>query len=137
MKRTLVSLLFILTLGGIAHAQTPDTTGKKPQKPDPTKQAVRQLRMLQKQLNLTDDQVTQMQVILIHRDVTLDSLRNNPSGDNRSTGRARRDINMDAEQKINTILTADQKPLYQQWKQQQREKMMEKRQMSAQPQPNP
>jgi Spy/CpxP family protein refolding chaperone len=137
MKRSLVSLLFILTLGGIAHAQTSDSTGKQHQKPDPTKQAVNQLRMLQKQLNLTDDQVTQMQVILIHRDVALDSLRNNPSGDRRSNGRARRTINLDADQKINSILTADQKPLYQQWKDQQREKMMEKRQMSAQPQPNP
>jgi len=92
-----------------------------------TKQAVRQLKMLQQQLDLTEDQVTQMQVILIHRDIALDSIRNNPSGDSRSNGRARREINQDADQKINTLLTADQKPLYAQWKEQQKEKMMEKR----------
>ena len=53
-----------------------------------------------------------MQVILIHRDVALDSLRNNPSSDRQ----ARRSINREADQKINELLTADQKPLYAQWK---------------------
>ena len=133
MKRSLSLLIFALGLCLATHAQTPDSAGSQPQKPNPTKQAVRQLKMLQQQLNLTEDQVTQMQVILITRDVTLDSLRNNPSGDRRSEGRARREINHTADQKINDLLTADQKPLYEQWKKQQREKMMEKRQQTTQP----
>jgi Spy/CpxP family protein refolding chaperone len=140
MKRPLGLLIFALSFGLISFAQTTDTTGGLPKKPDPTKQAVRQLKMLQQQLNLTEDQVTQMQVILIHRDVVLDSIRQSTAGgngDRRSNGRARREINQDADQKINALLTADQKPLYQQWKQQQREKLMEKRQMNGQPQPAP
>jgi len=142
MKRPLGLLIFALSCGLISYAQTTDTTVGLPKKPDPTKQAVHQLKMLQQQLNLTEDQVTQMQVILIHRDVALDSIRqsNQAAGglaDRRSNGRARREINQDADQKINALLTADQKPLYQQWKQQQREKMMEKRQTNGQPQPTP
>ena len=127
MKRSLSILIFALGLGLAASAQTTDTTNQQPKKPNPTKQAVRQLKMLQQQLNLTEDQVTQMQVILIHRDVTLDSLRNNPTNDRRTDGRARREVNRDADQKINDLLTADQRPLYAQWKEQQKEKMMEKR----------
>ena len=120
MKRSLSLLIFILSLGLTLHAQSVDTTGAPPKKTNPAKQAVRQLKMLQQQLNLTEDQVTQMQVILIQRDVALDSLRNNPSGDRHSNGHARRSINQDTDQKINALLTADQKPLYQQWKQTQR-----------------
>lgn len=117
MKRSL-SLIFALGLGLILHAQTPDSAGPQPKKPNPAKQAVRQLKMLQQQLDLSEEQVTQLQVILINRDIALDSIRHNPSGDRRSDGRARREINHEADQKINALLTADQKPLYQQWKQQ-------------------
>ena len=132
MKRSL-AILFTLSLGLTLHAQTADTAAMPVKKPNPTKQAVHQLKMLQQQLNLSEDQVTQMQVILIQRDVALDSLRNNPSGDRRSDGRTRRGINQVADQKINTLLTADQRPLYLQWKQQQREKYLEKRQGISQP----
>jgi protein CpxP len=130
MKRSLGFIVLCISLVGlnvVAHAQTPDTTGTQPKKVNPAKQAVRQLKMLQQQLNLTDDQVTQMQVILIHRDIALDSIRNNPSGDRKSDGRARRGINQDADGKINSLLTADQKPLYEQWKQEQREKFSARR----------
>jgi len=135
MKRSFSLLILTLSLGLTLHAQTTDTTGTPVKRPNPTKQAVRQLKTLQQQLNLTEDQVTQMQVILIQRDVALDSLRNNPSGDRRSTGRARRGINQDADQKINALLTASQKPLYQQWKQQQHEKLMDKRQAAKPAEP--
>jgi Spy/CpxP family protein refolding chaperone len=133
MKRSLSLLISTLCLGLTLHAQSTDTTVFPAKKPNPAKQAVHQLKMLQQQLNLSEDQVTQLQVILIQRDVALDSLRNNPSGDHRSDGRTRRGINQNADQKINAMLTADQRPLYQQWKQQQREKYLEKRQGNPQP----
>src|ERR1700754_2845290 len=99
MKRSLAFIIFFVGLNIITHAQIPDTTGIQPKKVNPAKQAVKQLKMLQQQLNLTDDQVTQMQVILINRDVALDSIRNNPSGDRKSDGRTRRGINQDADKK--------------------------------------
>lgn len=127
MKRSLGILIIALGLGLATAAQTTDTTTLPTKKPNPTKQAVRQLKMLQQQLKLSEDQVTQMQVILIHRDVTLDSLRNNPTADRHADGRARRQVNKQADQQINDLLTPDQRPLYAQWKEQQKEKLMEKR----------
>ena len=131
MKRSLGFILFVVGLHLITHGQTPDTSRQQPQKPSPTKQAAHQLKTLQQQLNLTEDQVVQLQVILINRDVALDSLRqSNPAGNNgdrRANGRVRRDINRNADQQILSLLTTEQKPLYQQWKEEQKEKLMEKR----------
>lgn len=113
------------------HAQTSpyDSTTQAPPKPkpDPTKQAARQLKNLEQQLHLTQDQVLQLQVILINRNVSIDSLRNNPSADPRTQTRARRQINQMAELQINALLTDEQKTRYQQWKQQQRDRAMERR----------
>jgi hypothetical protein len=127
MKR---SLLLILLFTGLhtLHAQTPDTTlqpGLK--KPDPAKRAARQLRMLENQLHLTQDQVLQIQVILITETVALDSIRNNQSGP-RSDNRARREVLKDADSQIMPLLTDQQKQLYQQWKAQQKQRMMQRRQ---------
>lgn len=146
MKRSIGFIIFVLGLHILilpeTSAQTPDSTSRNQQRPNPTKQAVRQLKMLQKQLNLTEDQVLQLQVILINRDVALDSIRRSThaAGGNanpHSDGRTRREVNRDADQKINALLTEEQKPVYQQWKQQMREKAREKRQLGAQPQPAP
>jgi hypothetical protein len=140
MKRSLGFIVFLVGLNILVHAQAPDTTRQHPQIPSPAKQAAHQLKMLQQQLNLNDDQVVQLQVILINRDAALDSIRRSklPAGgpaDPRADGRARRAINQAADQKINSMLTPEQIPLYQQWKQQQREKLMEKRLQATQPQP--
>ena len=93
MKRSIGFIIFVVGLGVLAHAQTPDTTGQPGKMLSPTRQAAHQLKMLQNQLNLDEDQVTQLQVILINRDVALDSIRNNPSGDAKADGRSRREIN--------------------------------------------
>lgn len=151
-------LLFALSLSSLLKAQTPDPSvgplapsvlGARPTstqqargpKDSATKRAVHQLKMLEKQLHLNEDQVLQLQVILINRDIAMDSIARRPSvgpvappdsgraSDFRRTdGQARRSIQQDADQKINALLTDDQKPLYQQWKQQQKQKMQEKRQ---------
>jgi hypothetical protein len=129
MKRTLLLILLVAGFHTLVPAQTPDTTlqpGLK--KPDPVKRASRQLRMLENQLHLTQDQVLQVQVILITETVSLDSIRNNPSGNPRSDNRARRGILQDADRQITALLTDQQKPLYEQWKAQQRQKMMQRRQ---------
>ena len=111
------------------RAQTPDTTlpQSAQRKASPTRQAARQLKTLEQQLHLTQDQVLQLQVILINRDIAMDSLRNNPSVDHRGESHTRRGIIQTADQQINSLLTADQKPLYQQWKQAQRDKAMQRR----------
>ena len=119
MKRLVFFVLFTVSLYTLANAQTPDPyTHAQSQTPkdSATKRAVRQLRMMEKQLHLNEDQVLQLQVILINRDVAMDSVQHNPSGDRRTDGHAKRSIQQDADQKINAILTDDQKTLYEQWK---------------------
>jgi hypothetical protein len=129
MKRSVLLILLAAGLHTLAHAQTTDTTiHPGALKPDPAKRAARQLRMLENQLHLTQDQVLQLQVILITETVALDSIRNNPSGNIRSDNRARRSILKDADSQIMPLLTDQQKQLYQQWKTQQRQKMMQRRQ---------
>ena len=133
MKRTLLLILLVAGFHTLVQAQTPDTTvqpGLK--KPDPVKRAGRQLRMLENQLHLTQDQVLQVQVILITKTVSMDSLENHPSGNPRSDNRARRGVQQDADRQITALLTDQQKPLYEQWKAQQRQKMMQRRQNNNQ-----
>lgn len=122
--RSLLLIFFTGCLHSLAGAQTPDTTGPKPTAPKitATQRAAQQLKRLEKQLHLTADQVLQLQVILINRDVAMDSVRQNSTGVRKNDARARRGIQQDADAKINALLTDDQKPLYQQWKQQQRAK---------------
>jgi hypothetical protein len=133
MMRSLLLIFLTLYLYSTAGAQTADSTTAKP-KITAAKRAAQQLKRLEKQLHLTQDQVLQLQVILINRDVAMDSLRKNspggppssrpghPSDLRPSDNRARRRIQQDADDQINALLTDEQKPLYEQWKQQQRTK---------------
>jgi len=145
MKQIVLFALLTLSLHAIVNAQTPDpyTPINQPHSKDSaTKRAVRQLKTLEKRLHLNEDQVLQLQVILINRDVAMDSVaRRQPVGPaappgsgrasdfRRTDNRARRSIQQDADQMVNAILTDDQKTLYQQWKQEQKEKMQLRRQM--------
>jgi hypothetical protein len=135
MKQFLLFLLCTLFLHTLVKAQSVDPyTPRQPQqqprtpKDSATKRAARQLKTLSRALNLNEDQVLQLQVILINRDIVMDSLFHNPSGNQRSDGQARRSVQQDADQKINAILTDDQKALYQQWKQQQIDKARQRKQ---------
>jgi Spy/CpxP family protein refolding chaperone len=58
----------------------------------------------------------------------MDSLRNNPSGNQRTDSRSRRAVLQNADSQIMPLLTDQQKQLYQQWKAQQKQRMMQKRQ---------
>lgn len=158
MKQIVLCALLTLSLHTIANAQTPDAQPSvgpaaphflgrpsdfRPHSKDSaTKRAVRQLKTLENRLRLNEDQVLQLQVILINRDVAMDSVaRRQPVGPaappgsgrasdfRRTDNRARRSIQQDADQKINAILTDDQKTLYQQWKEEQKQKMQLRRRM--------
>jgi hypothetical protein len=73
--------------------------------------------MMQKKLNLNQDQVIKLRMILLTLNVSLDSLRSNPSADKKANKQARRAINQDADGKIYALLTTDQQVAYAQWKQ--------------------
>jgi hypothetical protein len=122
MMRILLLAGFGLLAFSYAEAQNQDSSLPIRPKTPPTQQAARQLKNLEKQLHLTQDQVLELQVILINRDVAMDSLRNSPSTGGHSVARTRQSIRQQADRQIDSLLTNDQKVLYQQWKQQQKER---------------
>src|SRR5579871_3559990 len=129
MKKTLLLLAFATGAVLSVQAQTTDTTTDPgytaaPGKPivSPTQRAARQLTVLQKKLNLNQDQVINLRMVLLNLNVSLDSLRNNPSGDKKSDNKARRAVTQDADGKIYAILTTDQQVAYSKWKQEQQMK---------------
>ncbi|HVS98815.1 MAG TPA: hypothetical protein VHE54_20140 [Puia sp.] len=134
MMRLVLLGLLCITFCTITRAQTAsDTTVPQSaqRKPSPARQAARQLKSLEKQLRLSQDQVLRMQVILINRDVAMDSLRNQAAGNGRGKGSSRRAIQQQTDRQIDSLLTEDQKPLYRQWKQQQRDRAKQRRLQAA------
>lgn len=130
MKKILFSA-FLLGLVTFSQAQTTDSTGSNPpviggrgrggrQPGTPTERAARQLTVLQKRLNLSQEQVQQVRMILIDRAAAIDSLQQHPSGQRRADNQARKAVADQIDQRINDLLTDDQKKLYQQWKDEQR-----------------
>ena len=122
-------------LSGAAHAQTGDVMDSSKlemgsdgaKKVSPTKRASRQLMVLQEKLNLSAEQVQQVNMILITRASAMDSVKASSTGNRRGNFKAARKIQQDADQQINDLLTDDQKKLYQQWKDTQKEQRRNKR----------
>jgi hypothetical protein len=126
MKQSLLLLALLLGIARPGYAQTADSTTdpgyeSSPQKQvvSPTVKAAHQLNVLQKKLNLNQDQVIRLRMVLLNFNVALDSLRTNPSPDKRANNQARRAITQDADGKIYAVLTTDQQVAYAQWKQEQ------------------
>ena len=120
MKKSLLqSSLLLLALGtaGASFAQTPDQTPQAPptapsaipeKQPNPNHQA----KELSKKLGLSPDQAAQLEPILADRDQKIEALNANTSLDPKSMRQQRRAINVDADQKVNAILTPAQQQQY-------------------------
>jgi hypothetical protein len=136
MKKVLLLLALAAATACPALAQTGDSTSDPgytaaaPKKVmSPTERAAHQLNVLQQKLNLNQDQVIQLRMILLNLNVSLDSLRSNPPGDKKTENKARRTITQEADGKTYALLTVEQQLLYAQWKNEQKQKAMEKRLM--------
>jgi protein CpxP len=141
MKRFIIILTIIAGMNGAILAQTADSTQQQPsrtnvmQKGTPTKRAIHQLKVLQEKLNLNEDQVDQVHMVLMNQAISLDSLKTNPSGNPKADRKSRREIVQEADQKINALLTDDQRKLYQQWKDDQKAQRMQKLNAAGTPPP--
>lgn len=136
MKKSIALLILLIGIQGWLYAQSADTTASEdpgftagtPKKPvSPTERAARQLTILQKKLNLDEDQVARLRLILLRQNIALDSIRSNPSGDAKADNKARKAINQEADGRTYALLTLDQQLLYAQLKIEQRQKAMERR----------
>ena len=123
MKRFILSSALVLSLSSpfalhsVAQAPaTPpappsDTQGPPPgghgghrHPPDPHREAT----MLSKRLNLTPDQTTRLEPILVDRQSRIDSVRSNTSLDEKSRHQQMRSIQEDTQTKLASVLTPDQ-----------------------------
>jgi Spy/CpxP family protein refolding chaperone len=86
-----------------------------------------QLAELQKRLNLTDEQIAQIEPIMTNAREKMQELRQNSSGDRREMRSQIRAIIQERDQKIEEILTDSQKAEYDKYIQEQREQIMNRR----------
>jgi hypothetical protein len=113
-------------------AQSTDTTqllSKTPQ--SPAMRAAHRLTTLTKQLSLNEGQVEKIRSILADATVSLDSLRNHPSGQRRQDAQTRRGVAQDTDAKISAVLNNDQRAKYQLLKEEQRQKRKGKKGLPA------
>ncbi|MHB8208888.1 hypothetical protein [Mucilaginibacter sp.] len=107
MKKFLLMCCFVIGITAASHAQ-----GGNRMSPEDRAKA------MQTQLKLTDDQTTQITAILKTSAAKRDSIKN--AGGDRE---AMRPVMMEANQKIQAILTPDQQTAYKQWMADMRAKM--------------
>jgi protein CpxP len=121
-------------------AQTTDSTQQGSKTPaSPAMRAAHRLTTLTKQLRLNENQVEKIRSILADATVSLDSLRNHPTGQRRQDGQARRGVAQDTDAKISAVLSNDQRAKYELLKEEQRQKRKGKKglQSDADSSPNP
>jgi hypothetical protein len=132
MQRSILLLagLVIIVLSG--HTQILDSAGQYPagRRMQPTQRAVRQLTLLQQRLHLDQDQVLRLNPVLLAETIALDSLRDHPTGDPKADGLSRRNILHDTDVRIYSELDENQQVQYVLWKQEQRIKNLERRQLT-------
>jgi hypothetical protein len=142
MKSILLLLTFAMGLHSLIHAQSTDSSlydspvrsgmtqqGTPVPKKSPPQRAAQQLKVLANKLNLDQGQVVQLRMILLNRVIALDSINNNPSGDPKADGQARKAINQETDGRIYGLLNTDQQLQYAQWKQEQKQKAEERKRL--------
>ncbi|HXB93263.1 MAG TPA: hypothetical protein VNU72_13280 [Puia sp.] len=124
-RRITLLIAFFIGMLGFARAQSTDSLpgySAAARQPSPQKKAAHQLVVLQKQLDLTQDQVMQVRILLLNQAISLDSLKTNASGNKKSDRYDHRKIAQSTDQQIKSLLTDDQKKRYDAWKAEQKQK---------------
>lgn len=114
MKKLLLLLVLLSCLNTLTQAQrkTSLTADQK---------AARAAKTLQKQLNLTPDQVTKVTGIYSHRATQLDSIKQNAG--QKGNGKKRKAIAEDTQTELNAVLTPGQQQQYAAWKEMKKQKL--------------
>ena len=101
MKKFLLILSFITGLTAIANAQFIQKS--------PEQRAAHMTKVLQKRLNLTQDQASKINSAFLTRATRMDSLKNNPSTDKKLNQLTRRDITLSTQRQVVDVLNNDQR----------------------------
>lgn len=106
MKKILMTIALIAGFGLLANAQE-----KVPATPE--LRAAKQTKVLTKQLNLTNSQITQVNAVLLEQGKSLDSLKAlKGTNDKKEQRYSHKLIREQAQHKLEAILTAEQKTKY-------------------------
>jgi len=112
----------ILLSAGISMAARAQIIQKSPEQ-----RAAHITRVLQKTLNLTADQATQINAAFFERATRMDSLKSSPASDKRTRRIAKRSIVLKAQSKVMAVLNNEQQQLFMQWENKIKEKHSEKK----------
>jgi hypothetical protein len=94
---------------------------------NPAQRAERMTGMLQKKLNLSDDQSVKVKAIFVARAAQVDSLKAKNPGDRKANREAFKALKRDTDKQLQAILTADQQKAYNELKAQMKERHKGKR----------
>lgn len=117
-------LILIVTLVSVINVFT---NAQQVQQKTPQQRAANMAKVLEKKLNLTPDQATKVNTIMLIQSTRLDSLKSNPQVDKKSNRLSRRSILEQTDNNLNDILNTDQKKSYANWKELRKEKQLAKK----------
>lgn len=123
MKKVILGLLFLIVSGTIANAQVIQKS--------PEKRAEHMTKMLQKKLNLSQDQASKTHDIFLAQATSIDSLISNSNGTSKSKKMAVRTIRRNSMQQVLSLLNDDQKQKFIAWEKARKEKQKNRRVQGA------
>ncbi|WP_183568776.1 hypothetical protein [Mucilaginibacter sp. SP1R1] len=126
MKKLIVAIAFITGLNTLANAQQAQTPKT------PAQKAAHKTAHLQKKLALTTSQTKQVNAIYLTEATRLDTLKaNTPKGNKQARKEKHKAIEAQSDQKLNAVLTVNQKKVYAAFKEAKKEKQDQKKAAAA------
>jgi Spy/CpxP family protein refolding chaperone len=121
MKKVILALAFILGVSRMANAQV---MAKK----SPEQRAAHHTKVLQKKLNLSQEQATQVNAAFLIQATRMDSLKNStPSADKKGKHLAAKSIRLATKKQVFAILNDEQKTKFAAWEKKHKGKHQERR----------
>jgi Spy/CpxP family protein refolding chaperone len=120
MKRLILIASFIIGLGFMASAQVT--------KKSPEQRAAHHTKVLQKKLNLSQEQATQVNALFLTQATRMDSLKNsNPSADKKGKQLAAKSIRLATKKQVFAVLNDEQKTKFAAWEKKHKMKHKERK----------
>ena len=113
----------------MAHAQLPQKS--------PDERAAHVTKTLQKMLNLSSDQASQVNAVFLAQISKMDSLKANPLADKKGDHLTKKGIKLATDQQMMNILSPDQQKQYMQWEKMKEDKEHAKKGGEQAPAPPP
>ncbi|SHN06970.1 hypothetical protein [Mucilaginibacter sp. OK098] len=118
MKKLILLVSFITGLSLMAGAQIT--------KKSPEQRAAHLTKALQKRLNLSQDQATQVHTVFLTEVTRMDSLKSNPSSNKKANQLSAKSIKLEAKKQVIAVLNDSQNQKFAAWEKMRKEKHKQK-----------